>query len=92
MDKKKEQHWKKYRKPKKEKSKLYCYLYGLCDLVCFVGGTFLFSLALFSKCITTACSIYCGCLGFIGLPLITLGFLIRNWNGRCCCCKRYTHC
>ena len=35
MNDKKEKHWEKYRKPKKETSKLCCYLFGLCDLICF---------------------------------------------------------
>ena len=47
MDAKKEQHWEKYRQPTTQKSKLCCYLYGLCDLVCFVGGAYLLSLAIF---------------------------------------------
>ena len=92
MDEKKEQHWEKYRQPKTQKSKLCCYLYGLCDLVCFVGGAYLFSLAIFSKCTAEGCSLCCGCLGFLGLPLIALGFLIRIWTGRCCCCKNSTCC
>ena len=66
------------------KSKKCCYLYGLCDLVCFVFGAYLLSLAIFSKCTALACSTCCGCLGLLGLPLIALGFVIRAWTGRCC--------
>ena len=65
-------------------SKKCCYLHGLCDLVCFVFGSYLLSLAIFSKCTAVACSTCCGCLGYLGLPLIALGFVIRNWGGRCC--------
>ena len=63
-----EKHWEQYRKPKENKLKKCCYLYGLCDIICFV----------------IACSTCCGCLGFLGLPLIALGFVIRSWTGRCC--------
>ena len=66
------------------KSKKCCYLYGLCDIVCFVLGAYLLSLAIFSKCTAVACSACCGCLGFLGLPLIALGFVIRSWRCRCC--------
>ena len=66
------------------KSKKCCYLYGLCDIVCFVFGAYLLSLALFSKCTALACSTCCGCLGILGLPLIALGLVIRLWTGRCC--------
>ena len=66
------------------KSKKCCYLYSLCDIVCFVLGAFLLSLAIFSKCTAVACSTCCGCLGFFGLPLIALGFVLRSWR-----CKYY---
>ena len=66
------------------KSKRCCYLYGLCDLVCFVFGSYLLSVSIFSKCTATACSICSGCLGNLGLPLIALGIVIRMWTGRCC--------
>ena len=84
MDEKDEKHWEKYRKPKDTKMKKCCYLYGLCDIICFVVGSLLLSLAIFSKCTPVACSTCCGCLGFLGLPLIALGFVIRSWTGRCC--------
>lgn len=76
----------------KNNSKLCCYLYGLTDLICFVGGTFLLSSAVFSSCSGAACSC-CGCLGVLGLPLIALGFVVRVWTGRCCgssssCCSK----
>ena len=79
-----EKHWEQYRKPKGYKLKKCCYLYGLCDIICFVIGALLLSLAIFSKCTAVACSTCCGCLGFLGLPLIALGFVIRSWTGRCC--------
>ena len=85
MDEKDEKHWKKYRKSKDNKLKKCCYLYKLCDIICFVVGALLLSLAIFSKCTPVVCSIYCGCLGFLGLPLIALGFVIKSWIGRCCC-------
>ena len=66
------------------KSKKCCYLSGLCDIVCFVLGAYLLSLAIFSKCTAVACSTCCGCFGLLGLPLIALGFVIRSWRGRCC--------
>ena len=84
MDEKDEKHWEKYRKHKDVKLKKCCYLYGLCDIICFVIGSLLFSLAIFSKCTPEACSTCCGCLGFLGLPLIALGFVIRSWISRCC--------
>ena len=62
--------------------KICCYLAGVCDLVCFVFGSYLFSLALIGKtCTVVAC---CGCLSSLGLPLIALGFVIRSWCGKCC--------
>ena len=67
-----------------KKSKKCCYLYGFCDIICFVFCSYLLSLAFFSKCAAVDCSTCCGCLGFLGLPLITLGFVIRSWTGRCC--------
>ena len=85
MDEKKEQHWEKYRQPKTQKSKLCCYLYGLCDIVCFVLGAYLLSLAIFSNCTAVACSTCCGCFGLLGLPLIALGFVIRSWRCKYCC-------
>ena len=71
-------------KDKSKKNKGCCYLLGFIDLVCFVLGSYLLSLAIFSKCTAVACSTCCGCLGLLGLPLITLGFVIRSWMGRCC--------
>ena len=85
MDEKNEKHWEKYRKPKDAKFKKCCYLYKLCDIICFVFGSLLLSLAVFSKCTPVACGTCCGCPGFLGLPLIALGFVIRSWAGRCCC-------
>ena len=65
--------------------KVCCYLAGACDLVCFVFGSYLFSLALIGKtCTVTACSICYGCLSSLGLPLIALGFVIRYWCNKCC--------
>ena len=65
--------------------KVCCYLAGACDLVCFVFGSYLFSLALIGKtCTVTACSTCCGCLTSLGLPLIALGFVIRYWCSKCC--------
>ena len=62
----------------------YCYLSVACDLVCFVFGSYLFSLALIGKtCTVAACSACCGCLSSLGLPLIALGFVIRCWCGKC---------
>ena len=69
---------------KSKKNKGCCYLLGFIDLVCFVLGSYLLSLAIFSKCTAAACSTCCGCLGLLGLPLITLGFVIRSWMGKCC--------
>ena len=69
---------------KSKKNKGCCYLLGFIDLVCFVLGSYLLSLAIFSKCTAVACSTCCGCLGLLGLPLITLGFVIRSWMGKCC--------
>ena len=69
---------------KSKKNKGCCYLLGFIDLVCFVLGSYLLSLAIFSKCTAVACSTCCGCLGLLGLHLITLGFVIRSWMGRCC--------
>jgi len=58
--------------------KVCCYLAVTCDLVCFVFGSYLFSLALISKtCTAAACSACCGCLSSLGLPLIALGFVIN---------------
>ncbi len=69
-------------------NKLCCYLYGLIDLVCFVGGTYLLSVAIFGGCCATACN-----CGVLGLPLIVLGCVIRNWTGRgCCCCSGTKSC
>ena len=68
---------------KSKKNKGCCYLLGFIDLVCFVLGSYLLSLAIFSKCTAVACSTCCGCLGLLGLPLIALGFIIRSWTGRC---------
>ncbi len=65
-------------------SKLCCYLLGLSDLVCFVYGSFLLSLALFGACTGTACTSCCGCCPQLGLPLIALGFVIRCWAKKCC--------
>ena len=84
MDEKDEKHWEKYRQPTDGKLKKCCYLYALCDILCFVIGALLLSLAIFSKCTPVACSTCCGCLGILGLPLIALGFVIRSWTGRCC--------
>ena len=65
--------------------KLCCYLSGTCDLVCFVFGSYLFSLALIGKtCTAVTCSACCGCLSTLGLPLIALGFVIRSWCRKCC--------
>jgi len=62
-----------------------CYLAVACDLVCFVFGSYLFSLALIGKtCTAAACSACCGCLSSLGLPLIALGFVIKCWSGKCC--------
>ena len=64
--------------------KVCCYLAGACDLVCFVFGSYLFSLALIGKiCSTAVCSTCYGCLSSLGLPLIALGFVIRCWCGKC---------
>ena len=69
----------------KKNKKVYCYLAGACDLVCFVFGSYLLSLALIGKtCTIAACSACCGCLSSLGLPLIALGFVIRSWCGKCC--------
>ena len=69
----------------KKNKKMCCYLGAACDLVCFVFGSYLFSLALIGKaCTATACSTCCGCLSGLGLPLIALGFVIRSWCGKCC--------
>ena len=47
----------------KKNKKVCCYLAGACDLVCFVFGSYLFSLALIGKtCTAVACSACCGCL------------------------------
>jgi len=70
---------------KSKKNKGCCYLFGIVDLVCFVLGSYLLSLAIFSNCTAAACSTCCGCLSFLGLPLIALGFVIRSWSCRCCC-------
>ena len=60
-----------------------CYLYGLIDLICFVGGAYLLSAAIFGGfCGSTTCS-----CGVLGLPLIVLGCIIRCWTGRGCCCS-----
>ena len=69
--------------------KVCCYLAGVCDLVCFVFGSYLFSLALIGKTCTAvaSCSACCGCLSSLGLPLIALGFVIRSWCGKCCASK-----
>ena len=65
--------------------KVCCYLAGICDLVCFVFGSYLLSLAIIGKtCTAVACSICCGCLSSLGLPLIALGFVIRYWSSQCC--------
>ena len=65
--------------------KVCCYLAVACDLVCFVFGSYLFSLALIGKtCTVAACSTCCGCLSSLGLPLIALGFIIRYWSSKCC--------
>ena len=69
---------------KSKKNKGCCYLFGIVDLVCFVLGSYLLSLAIFSNCTAAACSACCGCLGFLGLPLIALGFVIRSWSCICC--------
>lgn len=69
---------------KSKKNKGCCYLLGFLDLLCFVLGSYLLSLAIFSKCTAVACSTCCGCLGLLGLPLIALGFVFRSWMGRCC--------
>ena len=69
----------------KKNKKVCCYLAGACDLVCFVFGSYLFSLVLIGKtCTAVACSACCGCLSSLGLPLIALGFVIRFWCGKCC--------
>ena len=68
----------------KKNKKVCCYLAGACDLVCFVFGSYLFSLALVGKtCTAVACSACCGCLSSLGLPLIALGLVIRSWCGKC---------
>ena len=74
----------------KKNKKVCCYLTGACDLVCFVFGSYLFSLALIGKtCTAAACSTACcGCLSSLGLPLIALGFVIRSWCGKCCASSR----
>jgi hypothetical protein len=73
------------------KSKKCCYLLGLSDFICFVFGSYLLSVAVFSSCSTTACSGCCGCCAVLGLPLIALGFVIRSWAKKCCgnsnCCN-----
>ena len=69
----------------KNNKKVCCYLAGACDLVCFVFGSYLFSLVLIGKtCTAVACSACCGCLSSLGLPLIALGFVIRSWCGKDC--------
>ena len=69
----------------KNNKKVCCYIAIVCDLVCFVFGSYLFSLALIGKtCTVTACSTCCGCLSSLGLPLIALGFVIRCWSSKCC--------
>ena len=40
-DTKGDKHWEQYRKPKDDKLKKCCYLYGLCDIICFVIGALL---------------------------------------------------
>lgn len=73
-------------KMEKENKKLCCYLMVCSDLICFVGGSLLLSLAIFgSACNGAACASCCGCLTYLGLPLIALGILIRCWCGKCCC-------
>ena len=68
----------------KKNKKVCCYLAGACDLVCFVFGSYLFSIALIGKaCTAAACSACCGCLSSLGLPLIALGFVIRSWCSKC---------
>ena len=69
----------------KKNKKVCCYLACASDLVCFVFGLYLFSLALIGKtCTVVACSACCGCLSSLGLPLIALGFVIRSWREKCC--------
>ena len=70
-------------------NKISCYMYGLLDLVCFVGGAYLLSAAIFGGCCSTAT---CNC-GVLGLPLIALGFVLRCWTGNgCCCCSGAKKC
>lgn len=64
-------------------NKLCCYLNGAFDLLCFVGGAYLLSAAIFgSACTGTACCL--SCCSNLGLPLIALGFVVRCWRGNCC--------
>ncbi len=65
-----------------ENNKTCKYLYGLLDIVTFVGGAYLISIGLFGAC----CNSCCGHLAVFGLPLIVLGFVVRAWRGKCCCC------
>jgi urea transporter len=70
---------------KDNNKKLCCYLMACSDLICFVGGSLLLSLAIFgSACTGAACAGCCGCLTYLGLPLIALGFVLRCWCCGCC--------
>ena len=66
-------------------SKWCCYLCGLFDIICFVGGAYLLSIAIFGSCCGASS---CNC-GALGLPLIMLGYVVRSWRnkGLCCCCN-----
>ena len=65
--------------------KMCCYLLGLFDLICFVGGAYLLSAAIFGACCGAATT--CGC-GVLGLPLIALGLVVHCWIKCCCCCGK----
>lgn len=65
-------------------TKLYYYLVGFNDLICFVYGSFLLSLALFGACSRTTCTSCCECCPQLGLSLVNLGFFISFWVKKCC--------
>jgi|TARA_B100001079_G_C16217423_1_gene428707 hypothetical protein len=73
---------KKGKRMEMKNKKWCCYLLGLLDLICFVGGAYLLSIAIFGGCCGAATSCNCGVLG---LPLIALGLVIHCWK-KCCCC------